>query len=282
MKFRLNRQYGALNSGPIFDAVEQGIKKIGHTTTNSDPDIEIIWSVLWHGRMAGNQMIYERSRQTGKPVMIIEVGNLMRGKTWRISLDHIHGLGKFGNDTDLDQHRIKFLDVDLKKPKENRRKEILIACQHQRSLQWEGQPKLIQWLDRTVREIRNYTDRPIIVRPHPRSPLQGIPNGVKIETPIKVQNTYDDFNLNYDYHGIVNHNSGVAVSAAIQGIPVITDPTSLAYPVSDIIKHIGDPKLPDREEWFLKLCHTEWLVEEIRQGTPFLRLMPELEKFNFS
>lgn len=282
MKFRLNRQYGALNSGPIFDAVEQGIKKIGHTVTNSDPDIEVIWSVLWHGRMAGNQMIYERSQKSGKPVLIIEVGNLMRGKSWRISLDHIHGLGKFGNDRDLDSQRIKFLGLEMRKFKENRKKEILIACQHQKSLQWQGQPKLIFWIDQTVREIRRYTDRPIAVRPHPRSPLQGMLKGVRIETPVKIQNTYDDFNLVYDYHCIINHNSGVSVAAAIQGTPVITDFTSLAYPVSDVIEHVDNPQLPDREDWFLKLCHTEWLVEEIRQGVPFLRLMSELEKYNFS
>jgi hypothetical protein len=32
--------------------------------------------------------------------------------------------------------------------------------------------------------------------------------------------------------------------------------------------------LPDREDWFLKLCHTEWTVSEIAQGIPMQRLMP--------
>ena len=280
MKFRLNRQHGALNSGPIFDAFEEGIKKLGHSVVATDPDIEVIWSVLWHGRMAGNKIIYDRAKKQNIPVMIIEVGNLLRGKSWRISLDHIHGLGKFGNDLDLNSLRPNFLGVRLEPFKENRRKEILIACQHQKSLQWEGQPPMTQWLDQKIRQIKRLTDRPIIVRPHPRSALQGVVAGAKVEIPKKLNNTYDDFDLLYNFHCIINHNSGVPVSAAIQGCPVITDTSSLAYPVSDVIENINTPSLKDREDWFLKLCHTEWTVDEIRQGIPVKRLHSEIEKYS--
>jgi hypothetical protein len=37
---------------------------------------------------------------------------------------------------------------------------------------------------------------------------------------------------------------------------------------------LENPTLPNREEWFLKLCHTEWTVEEIAQGVPLARLFP--------
>lgn len=282
MRFRLNRQHGALNSGPVFDAFEEGIKKLGHTSVTTDPEIEVIWSVLWHGRMIGNKNIYDRAKKQKLPVLIIEVGNLLRGKSWRISLDHIHGLGKFGNERDLNPMRPKFLGIQLSPFKETRRKEILIACQHQKSLQWAGQPPMTQWLDQKITEIRRFTDRPIIVRPHPRSPLQGIIRGVKVEIPKKLDNTYDDFDLLYNFHCVINHNSGVPVSAAIAGCPVITDSSSLAYPVSDIIENINTPVLKDREDWFLRLCHTEWTVEELRQGIPIKRLQSEIEKHNQS
>jgi hypothetical protein len=70
----------------------------------------------------------------------------------------------------------------------------------------------------------------------------------------------------------VNHNSGPAVQAAIAGVPIICDSSSLAYPVSDKFENIENIALPDRQEWFLKLCHTEWTVEEIAQGIPLQRL----------
>jgi hypothetical protein len=42
---------------------------------------------------------------------------------------------------------------------------------------------------------------------------------------------------------------------------------------------LAEPTLPDRTDWFIKLCHTEWTVSEIEQGLPFLRLDTELKKY---
>jgi hypothetical protein len=60
---------------------------------------------------------------------------------------------------------------------------------------------------------------------------------------------------------------------------VFCDPSSLAFPVSTSLENINEPQLPDREEWFLKLCHTEWTVNEISKGIPIQRLMPHLENY---
>jgi hypothetical protein len=76
---------------------------------------------------------------------------------------------------------------------------------------------------------------------------------------------------------VVNHNSGPAVQAAINGIPVVCDRSSLAFPVSNSIENINNATLPDRQDWFLKLCHTEWTVDEIAKGIPITRLVPELK-----
>jgi hypothetical protein len=62
------------------------------------------------------------------------------------------------------------------------------------------------------------------------------------------------------------------VQAAINGIPIICDSSSLAFPVSEIWQNLENPQLPNRDEWFLQLCHTEWTVEEITQGIPLARL----------
>jgi hypothetical protein len=51
--------------------------------------VGVIWSVLWQGRMRPNKTIYESFRKLNKPIIIIEVGNLKRGLTWRICLNHI-------------------------------------------------------------------------------------------------------------------------------------------------------------------------------------------------
>lgn len=270
MRFRLYREYGALNSRPVFDAFEQGLKSLGHEIVNTPDGIPVIWSVLWHGRMAHNEKIY----QTYWPIVIIEVGNLHRGKTWRVSLNHINSLGKFGNYEDLDPDRPKKLNVAMAPIKENRRPEIMIATQHQRSLQWQGQTTMADWARSTVEKIRQYSDRKIVVRPHPRSPISLNIPGVEVGMPRQIAGTYDDFDIDYNCHCVVNHNSGPAVQAAIHGTPVICDTSSLAGELSGKFEDIENIKLPDREDWFLRLCHTEWTVTEIAQGIPMQRLMP--------
>lgn len=267
-----------MNSVPVFNAFEQGLKSLGHEVVKDQEDVAVIWSVLWSGRMSNNRIIYEQCRAGRKPIVIIEVGNLKRNITWRIGLDHINNLGIFGNIENLDESRPEKLGVRLFPLQEKRRGEILIAGQHQESLQWQGMPFMKQWCENMVSEIKKRSGRRIIVRPHPRSsfPLK-IPN-VIFERPQKLANTYDDFDIFYSYHCVINHNSGPAVQAAIQGIPIICDSTSLAGELSSTLDQIENPQLPDREEWFLKLCHTEWTVDEISQGLPLQRLLPEILK----
>lgn len=277
MRFKLHQESGALNSPPIFAALAQGLKNNGHEIVNSGQDMDVIWSVLWYGRMRNNQVIYQQAKNHNRPVMIIEVGNLLRNVTWRISLDHINSLGKFGNDFNLDPDRPKKLGIELKPLIKNRRREILIACQHEHSLQWQGNNRMSQWAEEKIKEIRKYTNIPITVRPHPRSLFSLNLKNVRVDMPKPVPSTYDDFNFDYNYHCIVNHNSGPAVRAAINGIPVITDSTSLAYPVSDIMENIENPTVKDRSEWFLKLLHTEWTVDEIASGIPTQRILQDLK-----
>lgn len=272
MKFKLYREYGALNSIPVFNAFEQGIKALGHESVRENEDIAVIWSVLWSGRMKFNKEIYKNSIANKKPIVIIEVGNLKRGDTWRVSLDHINNLGLFGNSQSLDQSRPQKLGIELKPPVIQRRGEILIACQHQESLQWEGMPTMRAWCESMIKEIKTRTSRRIVVRPHPRSPFPLVIPNIIVERPQKIANTYDDYNIFYNYHCVVNFNSGPAVQAAINGIPVLCDKTSLAGDLSISMDDIENPVLPDRDDWFLKLCHTEWTLEEISKGIPLARL----------
>ena len=268
MNFRLYREYGALNSTPIFNAFEQGLESLGHKSVKNGENVSVIWSVLWSGRMANNQQIYNSNR----PVIIIEVGNLKRNITWRVGLNHINSLGIFANDLDLDPTRPEKLGVKLSPEKQHRRPEILIATQLQQSQQWQGQPPMSKWVEETVAKIRKYSDRKIVVRTHPRSPILVKIPGVEIEVPKKILGSYDDFDIDYNYHCVINHNSGPAVQAAIHGVPIICDTTSLAGEISEKMENIENPKLTDRQDWFLKLCHTEWTVEEIRAGIPLKRL----------
>jgi hypothetical protein len=273
MRIKIYTEYGALNSKPVFESLKKGFKAAGHSIVDSGEDIAVIWSVLWLGRMKGNQRVYELCKKRNIPVLIAEVGNLKRNQTWRLSIGNINGQGYFGNDIDLDPQRPQRLKVYLEQEKSNRKNPILIACQHHHSLQWEGQPSIQTWVSEIVKRLRERTQRPIIVRPHPRNIFSLNLPGVHLQNPNKLNNTYDDFDIDYDYHCVINHNSGPAVQAAIKGVPVVCDQSSLAFPISDSIENIENIKLVDRTEWFLRLCHTEWTLEEIETGEPIKRLI---------
>jgi len=278
MKFKLYKNFGALNSVPVFAAFANGVKACGHEIVENGEDVAVIWSVLWNGRMAGNQQIYNACVKQNKPVVVIEVGNLKRGQTWRISEAHINGLGIFGNIENLDTLRPQKLGIGLHPEKTKRRDEILIATQHSRSLQWQGQPSMEQWIRNTIVNIKHHSSRRIVVRPHPRSQICEKFADAVIEIPKKLANTYDEYDINYDYHCVINYNAGPSVQAVINGTPTICDSSSLAFPVSEKWENLENPQLPDRGEWFLKLCHTEWTVDEISQGIPLKRLESYLEE----
>lgn len=277
MKFKLYRQHGALNSPVLFDAFELGLKNIGHIVSDDPESIPVIWSVLWSGRMKPNQQIYNRCKINGIPVVIIEVGNLHRGKTWRISVNNVNGLGYFGEGV-IDHDRPKKLQIYLKSIAHRRRAEILIACQHRHSLQWPEHLSVESWVLSTINEIKTYSDRKIIIRPHPRCPIN-LPNkNICLNNPKKIVGSYDDFDFDHGYHAVINYNTGPAIHAALHGTPVICDQSALAYPISDVLSNIENPYLKDRESWLIDLCHKEWTVDEIAAGIPQSRLLPFLEK----
>ena len=260
----------ALQSEPIWQSFLEGCKanNLNPIEESMDADMAVIWSVLWYGRLRYNQQIYQHYRQQNKPVFIIEVGSLSRGNLWKISINHITTNGIYPYPNILDLERPTKLGLTLQTNNNKRDDAILIATQHRYSLQWENLPDPDQWVNDLIKTIRLYSSRDIIVRPHPRSPINVSMPGVHMQIPHKIENTYDRYDINYNYHCVINYSSGPSIQSAIAGTPIVTSSDSLAYPVSFPIEQINDPYLLDRQKWFIKLSHTEWTVDEIKQGIP--------------
>lgn len=264
----------ALNSAPVLQALLAGLQTQGiQCEQNScDSDAAVIWSALWHGRMAPNRQIYEKYRAQGKPVIIVDVGALDRGVTWKIALNHINRLGYYGHTENLDLDRPARLGIKLSN-NSGSNPAILIAAQHRFSLQLADQNHE-QWIVEQVEAIRKVSDRPIVVRPHPRNPIEvnRLGNSVQVQRPQKLANTYDSFDMNFDWHAVVNYCSGPGIQAAIAGARPVVTACSLAFPVSVAINNIEQPYVLDREQWLIEICHTEYTVEEIKQGLWIHRL----------
>ena len=282
MKFSLWTNNGALNSRPVFDAFAHSCVQLGHDVVYNDPsaDIDVIWSVLWYGRMAPNKDIWDKAKAAGKNIIVLEVGGLNRGITWKVGLNGINRDAYFGG-LHNNSSRADALGLFLKPWKDNKNGPIIIACQHSMSQQWRHQKKPASWVFDTINEIRKHTDKQIIIRPHPRCRVDGIEyefKNVKIQYPIRIPNSYDDFDFEIDdAYAVVNWSSNPATKAIMEGIPAFVGPSSLAYDVGNInLKDISNPKKPDRQQWLNDLAYTEWTVEEISKGIPLLRLTSQL------
>ena len=275
MKFSLWTQYGALNSKPIFDAFRLGCHSLGFTCVDNsdDADVDVIWSVLFSGRMAANKAIWERNTANAKPTIVLEVGGINRGTTWKVGLNGINRDAYFGPcDNNDDRHRLLGLSL---KPWRTHGEYILICGQHDKSLQWQGMSSMSNWFMQTYREIRKHTSRPIIFRPHPRCQLPHIELGLKNvyrQQPGKISGSYDDYDMGFnDIWATISYSSNPGIHSIINGIPAFVGPSSLAYDVGndiDFLHDIEKPLTPDRQQWLNDYAHTEWTVQEISQGIP--------------
>lgn len=273
MKFSLYNKFGALNSPPVFNAFSESIKKQGWKVTEHDDaaDVAVIWSVLWNGRMLRNYNVWHAYRGSNRPVVVLEVGALKRNYTWKVAVNGINCFRNYGVN-ERDNRRRKLFDYVLQPMKQG--ENIIICCQHERSLQWSNMPPVNTWLDQIITQIREHTQRKIIIRPHPRSKVSytATHKNVTIVSPVKIQNTYDDYDfidLLSNAWAVVNWSSNPAVIAAINGIPVFTGSNSLSAPIANLnISEIDTPKLPCREQWYNNITYTEWTVDEIKQGLP--------------
>jgi hypothetical protein len=275
MRIGVFNQWGARNSPPVWQAFSAGAARLGHSVVDHamDADIAVIWSLVWAGRMKPNRDVWNHYRSSGRPVIVLEVGSLRRGHTWKMGMN---GLGSQANwGTELDLRRPSRLGISVT-PWRRPGRDIVIVLQRRDSEQWSHMPDIQTWLSRTVDQLRDHSDRAIRVRQHPRQSMR-VPLGCQIEQPKKLANTYDDFDLGASLAqawAVINVNSGAGVNAVLQGVPLFCDASSLAAPVGNLDwTQIENPQRPDRDSWLVDLCHTEWTTAEIATGLPLARLL---------
>lgn len=285
MKFSLYKHYGAKNSAPVFEAFAQGLARHGHEIVYHDDsaDVAVIWSVLWKGRMIANRDIWQLFQQSQRPVVVLEVGALSRGQTWRLGINGI-GLASavYGRGQSL--QRAQDLGLCELATFPERGKYVLITLQQSQSLQWQGMPPVLDWLSSVVQKIKQQCDLDIVVRPHPRQKIdQDIPD-VILQHPRPMPGSYDDFDFDQALANawcLISWSSNTSIEAGLRGVPVITGPDSLAAPIGTWqLDNVGSlqPIAADvRERWIADLVYHEWRLSELAQGVPISTLISRLE-----
>lgn len=202
---------------------------------------------------------------------------LDRGRTWKLGINGTGSQALWGQG--LDPNRPGQLGINLR-PWHDSGRDIVICLQRQDSDQWQGLPPVQTWLDQTINRIRDHSSRDIRVRCHPRQRVK-MPYGVTESVCRPLTHSYDSYDFDTAIEGawaVVNWNSGPGSQAIINGVPAFVGASSLAAPVANLdLAQIETPARPDRSQWLVDVCHTEWTCPEIATGYPLERLLRSLE-----
>jgi hypothetical protein len=142
----------------------------------------------------------------------------------------------------------------------------------QRNGGWSmGTYDIAEWASTTITQLRQHTDRPIILRPHPgdKAARQHIGNMARIHS---VTLSAEGAKLTDDLQNcwaVVNHNSSPTVGSVIEGYPIfVTDPArSQCTAVANTdLGLIETPAMPDRQAWIERIAMCHWSQQEIMSG----------------
>jgi hypothetical protein len=159
-------------------------------------------------------------------------------------------------------------------PMKTKGRHILIMLQRQGGWSMKGLD-VTTWAQKTIKHIKKYSDRHIVIRPHPGdrkateylyhrlNPLKNIPN-VKISP--QGRPLEEDLSKAW---AVVNYNSSSVVGPIIQGYhSFISDPeSSQCAEVSNTnFENIENPKEFDRLQWVRRISMFHWKFDELRNG----------------
>lgn len=145
------------------------------------------------------------------------------------------------------------------------------------------------WINQKIIEIRQHSDLPIMIRPHPgtyasadfsvfrnRQYRQRL--NVHVLDPLAT--TLKD-NLAHA-HAAVVFNSSASVAAVLAGVPVFADDSScVSWAVANHdIAQINTPRVFDRTQWAYDLAAAHWSDDDARNGSIYQKFLPFLKTIN--
>lgn len=233
---------------------------------------------------------YEYILNTGKPFIVSESEPFREYPGWlRFGWqDYGWCYGNFNNENVGAERWNKFENktkINIK-PWKSAGSNILIMGQKEGDsalvrLYDQGYKSFYDWAFKTIEQIRQITDRPIVVRPHPRGAGKSLNtfirrinrfSNVTISNNVKRGGNQGGLGLDADLqnaHCVVTFNSLSSVEAVVRGIPVIAlDGGCMTWPIAH--KSLSDIENInyniDIQEWKNKIAYTFWNKLEVKSG----------------
>jgi capsule polysaccharide modification protein KpsS len=232
-----------------------------------------------------------------KPTLVVEEGAFRNYPQYkRIGWNsYKNGIGNFNNDS-VDDTRWKLFQQNTRIKIQNWNSpggSILIMGQLEFDsalieLYDAGYRSFDQWIEEQIKTIRIYTDRPIIVRPHPLGSSVLFKDEARLNTQYKNISVSKNYSSNTTLSGgiglqedlkksycVITYNSNSVVEAVEKGIPVFTlSSTSSAYDIGhkDLSKIESLDYNIDISTWCNRIAYTVWNDEEIADGSMWRHL----------
>lgn len=189
-----------------------------------------------------------------------------RKKNYRVTWDAVQHTGRGESDGKRLQKQLGTQRLGLGKWNVKGR-HILITLQSELYFELLMPYSRKEWLKRVIGQLKQHTDRPIIVRekPHPSRP-----QAQKIPFEHQLINCY----------ALVTLNSATAIEAIMCGIPAfVTDPNCAIVPcANNRLSRIESPKFFDRISWLEVLADNQWSASEIERGIALRQLADRVDK----
>ena len=159
-----------------------------------------------------------------------------------------------GNIIDRPSDRWESLNYKIPNWKKNGR-NILVVMPSEKPAKFYG-IDMAQWRDEVISTIKQYTDRPIVIRE-------------KASRPERIKKTiYEELD---DTFAVVTLQSIAATEAILYGVPAFTlAPNAAQLLTSQDIKGIEHPLYPDKDliyKWACHLAYGQFHIDELKNGT---------------
>jgi len=204
--------------------------------------------------------------ELGKNTIVLEMGYIKRDMYYAAGWNNLNGRADFLNDN-MPSDRFKALGIDMTAYNAGTENTVIICGQ----VPWDASVQHtdhLRWISDTVLTIKTLSEFDIIVRPHPLA-ISATPSflGARLS-----RNTLEE-DLQAA-HAVITFNSNTGVDAIINGkATFVGDVGSMVYPVANKdLRDIIKPKYYERDQWASNLAYTQWTLEEMACGLPFLHL----------
>lgn len=204
-------------------------------------------SVVW-GLIRGAKPIMEITGKHGYDFFQVDNAYFGRNEYFRITKNSLQLIGLPNNVKDnryiniFKKHNLQY------KKWQKKRSDKIIICLSSEYLYSYYSTTLNEWLNNTIKEIRKYTDKEIIVR---------LKNNNLNSIEKDIENAWC----------VVTHVSAAALDALRLGVPVVTTGICSATSLSTQISDIDNPlMLEGRDELFSHLAWAQFSIEEMASG----------------